>query len=129
MPITYATQLTPDSATIAIFNTDPDVPGAPGSTLWVDEISLKEWTTDVPSFKEANFEMYPNPSSEKLTIQLPSGTDNATVEFYDYVGRLALSKKITRNDDDINVNNLSTGIYVLKVLSENKIGSQKFIKK
>ncbi|MDD7913072.1 choice-of-anchor V domain-containing protein [Polaribacter ponticola] len=79
--------------------------------------------------KRLNFEMYPNPSSEKLTIQLPSGTDNATVEFYDYVGRLALSKKITRNDDEINVNNLSTGIYVLKVLSENKIGSQKFIKK
>lgn len=76
-----------------------------------------------------DFDMYPNPASEKLTIQLPSGSDNATVQFYDYVGRLALTKKISNTNNKIDVNSLSTGVYVLKVLSDNKIGSQKFIKK
>jgi len=35
------------------------------------------------------------------------------------------------NGDDakVNVNKLSTGVYLLKVVSENKIGTQKFIKK
>ncbi len=83
------------------------------------------------SISEANrldFDMFPNPASEKVTIQLPSGSDNATVEFYDYVGRLALTQKVTNSDNKISVNNLSTGVYILKVLSGNKIGSQKFIK-
>jgi hypothetical protein len=86
----------------------------------------------VLSISDANrldFEMYPNPASERITIQLPSGSDNATVQFYDYIGRLALTKNITTSNNKIDVNILSTGVYILKVMSEDKIGSQKFIKK
>lgn len=79
--------------------------------------------------KRLDFEMYPNPASERVTIQLPSGSDTATVEFYDYVGRLALTQTVTSSDNKIDVNNLTSGVYILKVLSNNKIGSQKFIKK
>lgn len=79
--------------------------------------------------KRLSFEMYPNPASERITIQLPSGSDNAIVEFYDYIGRKALTKKISNSNNKININSLSTGVYVLKVLSDDKIGSQKFIKK
>lgn len=91
-------------------------------------------TTSSPSLSvlEANrlkFEMYPNPASEKVTIQLPSDSDKATVKFYDYVGRLALTKYITSLDTKIDINNLSTGVYIIKVVSADKIGSQKFIKK
>ncbi len=78
--------------------------------------------------KRLNFEMFPNPTSDNLTIQLPSGAEEANVEFYDYVGRLALSKKITSSNNKIAVSNLSRGIYILKVISEDKIGSQKFVK-
>ncbi|MFY9241409.1 MAG: T9SS type A sorting domain-containing protein [Polaribacter sp.] len=85
----------------------------------------------VLSTLEANrldFEMYPNPASESLTIQLPSGSSNATVQFYDQIGKLALTRSVTSSSNTINVNNLSTGIYILKVLSDDKIGTQKFIK-
>lgn len=78
--------------------------------------------------KRLDFEMYPNPSATELSIQLPSGTNEAMVEFYDTMGRLSLSKKITMSNPFINVSPLSSGIYLLKVLSEDKIGSQKFIK-
>ena len=39
--------------------------------------------------------MFPNPASENLTIQLPSGSKNASVVFYDYIGRTALTQKVT----------------------------------
>ena len=84
------------------------------------------------SISEANrldFEMYPNPASDNLTIQLPSGSSKATVQFYDYIGKLALSQSITNDNNKINVNDLSTGIYILKVLADDKIGTQKFIKR
>ena len=73
--------------------------------------------------------MYPNPATDVLSIQLPSGSPKATVQFYDYLGRLALSKNISSSNDNINVKELSSGVYILKVLSADKIGSQKFIKK
>jgi hypothetical protein len=76
-----------------------------------------------------DFEMYPNPASASVTIQLPSGSDIAKVEFYDHLGRLALTQNIMNSSNKIDVNNLSKGVYILKVLSEDKIGSQKFIKK
>jgi hypothetical protein len=72
--------------------------------------------------------MYPNPATSELNIQLPSDANEAIVEFYDTMGRLSLSKKITKSNLNINVSSLSSGIYLLKVLSEDKIGAQKFIK-
>ena len=82
----------------------------------------------VADAKLLDFKMYPNPSITYLTIQLPSGGNEATVEFYDAMGRLSLSKKIDTSDPQINVSNLSSGVYLLKVLSEGKVGTQKFIK-
>ena len=78
--------------------------------------------------RRLNFEMFPNPASDKVSIQLPFGAENATVEFYDSLGRLALSKKVTRINNKMDVNALSKGIYILKVFTADQIGSQKFIK-
>ena len=78
--------------------------------------------------RRLKFEMFPNPASDKVRIQLPSGAENATVEFYDSLGRLALSKKVTRINNKMDVNALSKGVYILKVFTADQIGSQKFIK-
>ena len=78
--------------------------------------------------KRLNFRMYPNPALDRVTIQLPSGSEIAEVEFYDNIGRLTLTQQITKIKNEISVNNLSRGVYVIKVLSDNKIGSEKFIK-
>ena len=72
--------------------------------------------------------MYPNPAVSDLTIQLPAGSTEATVEFYDNIGRLALTKKVSNSEKQINVTSLSSGLYIIKVLAEDKIGTQKFIK-
>lgn len=84
------------------------------------------------SISEANrldFDMYPNPAAENLTIQLSTDSNKAIVQFYDYLGKLAQTSEVTASNNKINVSNLSTGIYVLKVLSGDKIGVQKFVKK
>jgi hypothetical protein len=97
-----------------------------------DQVVLATTAVGVLGISEAkrlHFDMFPNPASEKVTIQLPSGSELATVQFYDYLGRLALSQKIAASENKIDVNDLATGIYILKVISDNKIGSQKFIKK
>ena len=76
-----------------------------------------------------SFEMYPNPVSDKLNIQLPTGIEKAEVGVFDYTGRLILSKTISSNDTVIAVQKISKGIYMIRVATNTKIGVQRFIKK
>ena len=76
-----------------------------------------------------SFEMYPNPVSDLLNIQLPSGTEKAEVSVFDYTGRLVSSKTISSNDTAIDVQKISKGIYMIRVATNTKIGVQRFIKK
>ena len=97
-----------------------------------DQVVLANTSVGVLGISDAkrlHFEMFPNPASENLTIQLPSGSKNASVAFYDYIGRLALTQKVSQTNNQINVQQLSSGVYILKVLADGKIGTQKFVKK
>ena len=76
-----------------------------------------------------SFEMYPNPVSDLLSIQLPTGTEKAEVSVFDYTGRLVSSKIISSNDTAIDVQKISRGIYMIRVATNTKIGVQRFIKK
>ena len=76
-----------------------------------------------------SFDMYPNPVSDMLTVQLPTGTEKAEVSIFDYTGRLVFSKTISSNDNSIDVQSISKGIYIIRVASNAKIGVQRFIKK
>ena len=73
--------------------------------------------------------MYPNPASDVLTVQLPTGTEKAEVSVFDYTGRLVSSKTISSNDSTLDVQNISKGIYIIRVATNSKIGVQRFIKK
>jgi hypothetical protein len=70
-------------------------------------------TLGISENKLLSFEMYPNPVSDVLNIQLPSGTDKAEVGVYDYTGRLVSSKTISSNDSTLDVQNISKGIILL----------------
>ena len=86
-------------------------------------------TLGIPENKLLSFEMYPNPVSDKLNIQLPTGTEKAEVDVFDYTGRLILSKTISSNNTAIDVQKISKGIYVIRVATNSKIGVQRFLKK
>jgi len=86
-------------------------------------------TLGISENKLLSFEMYPNPVSDVLNIQLPTGTDKAEVGVYDYTGRLVSTKTVSSNDSTLDVQNISKGIYIIRVTTNSKIGVQRFIKK
>jgi len=86
-------------------------------------------TLGISENKLLSFEMYPNPVSDVLNIQLPTVTDKAEVGVYDYTGRLVSTKTISSNDSTLDVQNISKGIYIIRVTTNSKIGVQRFIKK
>lgn len=75
------------------------------------------------------FEMFPNPATDILNIQLPTGTTEAQVGVFDYTGRQVNSKKVTINDNQLDVTSLATGMYIIRVSADDKLGAQRFVKR
>lgn len=78
---------------------------------------------------QLDFALYPNPSTDFLVVQLPSGSLKAAISVFDLSGRLMRSSSITSSANKVDVQDLSSGIYVLKIQSDGKIGAKQFIKK
>ena len=76
-----------------------------------------------------DFDIFPNPAKDDVTIQLPLEQNNVTLQFYDYIGKLVATKNITNVKNTFSVSDLASGVYILKVVSGTKIGTQKFVKK
>ncbi len=103
------------------------------STVYANHLGTRGFTTlgvtlGIPEAKKLEFSMYPNPVKNVVGIQLPTGTRTAEVGIFDYTGRRVRVKRITATNDQLNVTDLASGMYIIRVLSKNKIGAQKFVK-
>ncbi len=81
------------------------------SILSISEISNREY-----------IKVYPNPASNIINID---NTDIETVEIFNLSGKLILTE---RNTNQINVETLSKGIYLLSIQTKNGLYSSKFVK-
>ncbi|KAF2507682.1 T9SS type A sorting domain-containing protein [Flavobacterium zhairuonense] len=80
-----------------------------------------------PDFNLTSFQFYPNPVIDILNIENNSTIDD--VEIIDISGKSVVFKRINDLHSEIDLSNLSSGVYILKVKSENKQKTIKFIKK
>ena len=80
---------------------------------------------DVEEFKENSFKIYPNPVSNELNVKTDSSLINQPYTIIDGLGRVVLKGKLNEVESTINVEQLSKGIYYLKIASNN---ATKFIK-
>ncbi len=79
--------------------------------------------TSISSWNSAlQFNVYPNPASQNVFIELSDEVFN--VEIYTLIGKL-----ISRDNNNkiINIEALTPGTYILKVTSNNKVGYKKIV--
>lgn len=74
--------------------------------------------------------VYPNPASDEMTIKIDqlSAHEKAEMKIYDLTGRTVLYKSLTSNNSKLDIANLSTGVYLLKLAGEKKSFRTKFVK-
>lgn len=90
------------------------------------------WTCDVfastPSIAESiDIQVFPNPVSEQLTIN--SGQLKIQeVEIYDITGKQIINYQLSTINPLIDISELDNGIYILKIISRNKVFTKKIIK-
>ncbi len=79
----------------------------------------------IDDFKNEVFIVYPIPTKDKIYIK-PSSSIIERIEVYDLLGR---KKNISQNNlKEIDVSTLTTGIYLLKIVSDSGIQTKKIIK-
>jgi len=70
--------------------------------------------------------LYPNPTKRLLNLNSTLGFENAIYSVFDMTGKRVLNSKFSSNT--IDVSELSTGNYILRVINNGVIQTQKFIK-
>lgn len=75
-----------------------------------------------------DFELYPNPTNDIVNIQLPTNVNEANASLYDFSGRLVKTKKVSTSNQLVDLEDLGSGMYILKVQFEDKLGVKRIIK-
>jgi len=76
---------------------------------------IKDLATD-------NISIFPNPTTGNVTISIPVSIEgNVTVEVYDAIGKLTIKENITNNMSNVNLSKLEDGMYMFKIINNNKI--------
>ncbi len=97
-----------------------------GGVDFYNGVSSINSINDIENFIDWNFNLYPNPAKNSITIKIENKfKNNYIVEIYNLVGQLILSKRITTNNLTINTEELAEGIYVCKVSEINSDETKK----
>ncbi len=86
---------------------------------------------NIPLNIDLTVSVYPNPFINDLTVSFNNNNESdIIIEVYDVLGRLLYNKKYFWNKSIlVQLNNLPSGIYLLKILNNNKQTIRKIIKK
>lgn len=79
-----------------------------------------------PSFDNLSFTIYPNPVKDVLQIKGQNIDTIETIKIFDISGKLVIEEK--KDINQLDVSNLSSGLFILKVETNKRIFTQKIIK-
>jgi uncharacterized repeat protein (TIGR01451 family) len=81
----------------------------------------------VDTFNVKDIALYPNPVQNHLTIDLKNHA-NANIQLHDMLGKVILSKSINGQSAELDVSNLSVGMYFVKVNADGNAKTFKILK-
>ncbi|WNJ20638.1 LamG-like jellyroll fold domain-containing protein [Pontibacter sp. G13] len=76
---------------------------------------------------ELPINVYPNPTSDLLHVDLPNAT-SARIYIYSEIGQLVMDHSFYGGTTQLDLSNLPTGVYTLKLQAKNAQAIRKFIK-
>ena len=82
----------------------------------------------ITSFSKNDFVVYPNPTSDSVSISFPEGFDAGTINLYTDLGQNLLKIKISSQSPTFSLKSLDKGIYFYKIESNGQFQSGKIIK-
>jgi len=100
-----------------------------GAIVGLSEAVIWSFTTskssvNVPTHELGSLVIYPNPVQDRLYIQSPARVNR--VEVYSLLGNLV--KIVENNVQQVPVGNLTSGVYMIRIITDEGIVTQRFVK-
>ena len=95
-----------------------------------DTVHIKDsiFITDIPNYKNIISNVYPNPATTRLTIDL-NEAGNANVKIYNILGQVVIEETLQNISNNINIAELSSGLYIVRVNQGGRTHTVKISKK
>jgi hypothetical protein len=93
--------------------------------LFNENIICEDITNNITVKDKMDFSVYPNPSDGSFIIN--SNIENYNIELFDCIGNLVLSQNINEPNHPITLNNTTRGIYIIRIITEDKIYYSKLL--
>jgi len=77
---------------------------------------------------EISFSLYPNPASERLTIECNASSENSRIIIYNIHGQIILNTLLINQKSEIDISELSSGIYFLRLSNPQGHSVKRFIR-
>ncbi len=92
-----------------------------GSQFWDTLLGIDEFSTN-------QFKILQNPASNKLLLSLPRATSSFTLDVFDVLGKKIVTKEISGVSPSIDVSKWNSGVYLVRLSSENITQTKRFVK-
>ena len=92
--------------------------------FYIDDISFERTTLAVNKANSFNFEVFPNPAKENITV---NSEPNSTIQIFNNLGVTVRTVKNALKSQIISVENLATALYFVKVSSGQKSSVKKIV--
>ncbi|MEI7980319.1 MAG: T9SS type A sorting domain-containing protein, partial [Bacteroidota bacterium] len=86
-------------------------------------VGINDHNQDASSMK-----IYPNPVKNLVTIEMPSGSSESTLQLYNTGGQEIIRKQIGSGQTQIDLSHLAKGVYTIRILNNNKTEVRKIVK-
>ena len=98
-----------------------------GNNVYIDDININSGTTGVPGTQHPQFNIYPNPAKDLVTVEGINSNNATTISVFDIVGKMV--RTVTLNQQSvkhtIDLSDQSTGTYIIKIKSGDYTHQQK----
>lgn len=110
------------------------VPNTSSASMVMDNLTVKASATDSllgvdEVVSTIDFSVYPNPATNLVTVSSSSNFSINAIDMFDVNGRMIKSMTTDNlTNVDVNISDLSTGVYMMKISSEQGTSIKKIIK-
>ncbi len=85
-------------------------------------------TSTIEIVSNIGISVFPNPASQSVWVDCTNYTKSANFQMFDEKGALVMSGKMNQSKSKINVSELPSGIYFIKIFESSLSGATRFVK-
>lgn len=111
-------------------NTPPYLYAYPGTTLWIDDVNVSGGPMGIgEEARQSVLEIFPNPGNDHLHFSGIAGEGAMWVSVFDPRGSLVLDTRLLDPNEGLDVSNLFSGFYTIRIRSrQGKFIQAKWVK-